>query len=338
MYLEVLPTLHIDEPTLQMTFGTNTSPLAGKEGKFLTANVLCENGIRYLVTAAELPLPEPLGKVDLAYTTANLIDATASSEAFQFWANENDIYTSFLIYSDQVEGEYTEKDMYSAAGNYIMFAEDGDTTFVDFLGFDMAITKEGQTYNLVADALGSDTIMYHITMSYTKPAPTDTIDIVATNMVIDEYEFWGMYFCEVSASNADYTVTLDMANGLPLNHPESGFDKTHPWKDRDPRFYKNYMFDGVKWKSTGGAGGTAELFTGGRESEEVNNKKGCYTGYMNTKWCPQLMNGSDGYKENNLAALSLMRLADVYLMYAEAVARGCQGGNMNTAVGYINAL
>jgi len=32
-----LPTLHIDEPTLQMTFGTNTSPFVGKEGKFLTA-------------------------------------------------------------------------------------------------------------------------------------------------------------------------------------------------------------------------------------------------------------------------------------------------------------
>ena len=32
-----LPTLHIDEPTLQMTFGTNSSPFVGREGKFLTA-------------------------------------------------------------------------------------------------------------------------------------------------------------------------------------------------------------------------------------------------------------------------------------------------------------
>ena len=187
-----------------------------EEGKFLTANLLCENGIRYLVTAEELPLPEPIGYADLAYTNATLEDGTRSSETFQFWADENGIYTSFLIYSDQVVGEYTEDDMYVAYANYIMFVDGTDTTFVDFLGFDMAITKEGQTYNLVADALGSDTIMYHITMSYTKPAPTDTIDIVATNMVIDEYEFWGKYFCEVSASNADYTVTLDMANGLPL--------------------------------------------------------------------------------------------------------------------------
>ena len=187
-----------------------------EEGKFLTANLLCENGIRYLVTAEELPLPEPIGNAELAYTNATLEDGTRSSETFQFWADENGVYTSFLIASDEVVGEYTQDDMYVAYANYIMFVDGTDTTFVDFLGFDMAITKEGQTYNLVADALGSDTIMYHITMSYTKPAPTDTIDIVATNMVVDEYEFWGMYFCEVSASNADYTVTLNMANGLPL--------------------------------------------------------------------------------------------------------------------------
>lgn len=187
-----------------------------EEGKFLTANLLCENGIRYLVSAEELPLPEPVGYADLAYTNATLEDGTRSSSTFQFWADENGIYTSFLIYSDQVVGEYTQDDMYAAYANYIMFVDGTDTTFVDFLGFDMAITKEGQTYNLVADALGSDTIMYHITMSYTKPAPTETIDIVATNMVVDEFEFWGMVFCTVQASNDEYTVTLDMANGLPM--------------------------------------------------------------------------------------------------------------------------
>jgi GTP-binding protein len=32
-----LPRLHVDEPTLRMTFGVNTSPLSGREGKFLTS-------------------------------------------------------------------------------------------------------------------------------------------------------------------------------------------------------------------------------------------------------------------------------------------------------------
>jgi GTP-binding protein len=35
-----LPTIHIDEPTIKMTFSVNTSPFRGKEGKFTTSRNL----------------------------------------------------------------------------------------------------------------------------------------------------------------------------------------------------------------------------------------------------------------------------------------------------------
>ncbi|MEK4030332.1 translational GTPase TypA [Pseudobacillus sp. FSL P4-0506] len=41
-YQEALPILHIDEPTLQMTFLVNNSPFAGREGKFVTARKIQE--------------------------------------------------------------------------------------------------------------------------------------------------------------------------------------------------------------------------------------------------------------------------------------------------------
>ncbi len=41
-HIDPLPLLHIDEPTLQMTFGTNSSPLAGQDGKLLTARKIEE--------------------------------------------------------------------------------------------------------------------------------------------------------------------------------------------------------------------------------------------------------------------------------------------------------
>ena len=41
-----LPPLHIDEPTLQMTFGTNSSPMVGRDGKIVTARKIEERLIR----------------------------------------------------------------------------------------------------------------------------------------------------------------------------------------------------------------------------------------------------------------------------------------------------
>ena len=44
--LEALPILHIDEPTLQMTIGTNSSPFCGLDGKLLTARKIEERLIK----------------------------------------------------------------------------------------------------------------------------------------------------------------------------------------------------------------------------------------------------------------------------------------------------
>jgi GTP-binding protein len=53
-----LPVLAIDEPTVQMTFGVNTSPFAGKEGKHVTSRVIRDRLFRELETNVSLRVSE----------------------------------------------------------------------------------------------------------------------------------------------------------------------------------------------------------------------------------------------------------------------------------------
>ena len=50
-----------------------------------------------------------------------------------------------------------------------------------------------------------------------------------------------------NSPTANLVEMYGMANGLPIDDPNSGFDPTHPFKDRDPRFYHDIVFDGFHY-------------------------------------------------------------------------------------------
>ena len=150
---------------------------------------------------------------------------------------------------------------------------------------------------------------------------------------------------------ANYVNYYGMANGLPLDDPDSGFDPKHPFKNRDPRFYHDIVFDGFKYIN----------FTIAKEADDYQFKyiqmytgsnlrssasQGCRTGYYCQKLVPHQANKYDGMYNWGGALqcdLPYMRLADLYLMYAEAGA-AVQGANYKsskldlTAVDAINVL
>ena len=56
--VEALPALVVDEPTISMTFETNTSPLFGQEGKFVTSRQLRERLLREMLANVALRVEE----------------------------------------------------------------------------------------------------------------------------------------------------------------------------------------------------------------------------------------------------------------------------------------
>lgn len=155
---------------------------------------------------------------------------------------------------------------------------------------------------------------------------------------------------------ANLVEAYGMANGEPIYlvengqyvlNPKSGFDPEHPFKNRDPRFYHDIVFDGFKYLN-GSPGQYADLqycqlYTGGNMRPVANASR---TGYFIQKLVPHTCNEVDKDYDFGSALhcyLPYMRLADIYLMYAEACAAfgGATGKSSNfskTAEDAINTL
>ncbi|MCB0520905.1 MAG: RagB/SusD family nutrient uptake outer membrane protein [Lewinellaceae bacterium] len=75
------------------------------------------------------------------------------------------------------------------------------------------------------------------------------------------------------------------------------------------------------------------------QTKEIEDISLFNNGYAITKFTNLNSDGSNGSdREFADTDFPIFRLADAYLMYAEAVLRGGSGGDVNTAVGYINQL
>jgi len=158
----------------------------------------------------------------------------------------------------------------------------------------------------------------------------------------------------VFAPTANYVSYYGMQNGLPIPNSSqadaaSGYDPQFPWRGRDPRFYNDIGFDGVKvvqgpLPANVEPNRYANLHTGGSYRDD---RSGSRTGYILYKFIPRTANGYDqgwNYGQNLNIKVPYMRLADIYLMYAEAVATGYNSpgasapGFSKTAVDALNVI
>jgi starch-binding outer membrane protein, SusD/RagB family len=139
-----------------------------------------------------------------------------------------------------------------------------------------------------------------------------------------------------SGSNADVpthniTKNYGMDNGLPIDDPESGYDPDDPWTNRDPRFYQVIVKDGDQIHRDLAADKFAELYIGGRHRSQINPPS--VTGYYSRKFNNMGPDFNTSMAGRVSAYVPYLRMADVYLMYAEAVLFASNGGTPQSTSG-----
>ena len=95
---EALPRLSVDEPVLRMTFGVNTSPFAGREGKFQTSRQIRERLYRELETNLSLRV-EPTEQADVFSVSGrgelhlSILIETMRREGYEFQVSRPEVIT-----------------------------------------------------------------------------------------------------------------------------------------------------------------------------------------------------------------------------------------------------
>ncbi|MFA6081900.1 MAG: translational GTPase TypA [Patescibacteria group bacterium] len=106
---EALPTIAIEEPTLKMSFGANTSPFAGREGKFVTSRQILDRIKKELETNVSMRLEENNGEFIISgrgELHLSVFIETLRREGFELQVGKPQIITKMV---DDVECEPLEE-------------------------------------------------------------------------------------------------------------------------------------------------------------------------------------------------------------------------------------
>ena len=140
---------------------------------------------------------------------------------------------------------------------------------------------------------------------------------------------------------------FETADGWPIFNANSGYNEQNPYANRDPRFYKDILYHGAPWPKTG-ENDVMELTTTPLGKDRTAPNSSVYgnssTGYLVRKMLPEKYNNTGAYSRSTFINAPYIRMAEIYLNYAEAVNEAYENPNATapgaslTAVDALNAV
>ncbi|WP_167610972.1 RagB/SusD family nutrient uptake outer membrane protein [Maribellus sediminis] len=250
--------------------------------------------------------------------------------------NSDDNYEGYVYFADAAEFKFT------AGPNWdVNWGDNGGDGILDPGGANLSVTEAGYykmnvniadlTYTITKTDWGiigsataggwdSDQNMEFDAASKTWVAE---IDLAAGEIKFRANDDWGINYGD---DGADGVLEAGAAN---IAIAEGGSYKI-TMKLENP----DYTYTVEKYSSDGRG-----LFYTDGQNLEIENLFEFTDGYAITKWKNVTSTGETGSDLTHPDTdFPMFRLADAYLMYAEAVVRGGSGGSMSTAVDYVNMV
>ncbi len=150
---EALPTIEITQPTLKMTFGVNSSPFAGREGKFPTSRQLRARLYRELETNVSLRVEDGNSPDEFVVSGRGELHLSVLIETMRREGYEFQVSRPEVITREDENGKLTEP-----IEHLVIDTKD---TFIGVLTENLSARK-AQLINMTSDGSGNVRIEYNI--------------------------------------------------------------------------------------------------------------------------------------------------------------------------------